>query len=127
MVWDVTRARIRQAIGATMALAQAEADEAQEFMRDTARWTDRTEAARTSLTARVYMEGQRTDHPRARIDLFYDERVLEDLNPEEYARVGDYGRFLEGEHGGEYAIVQPTAIRLRERLGRGVGRIWIGL
>ena len=132
--WPVTVARIEQNVGATRRAVEGLAAQAQEEMRAQApwypvgpgtKWYQSTGAARESLTADVRSYRGRRGRTW-RIELYYDDEVLERLNPEEYERVGNYGAFLEDANAGRYAIVQPTAISLRQQLGRELRRIWNG-
>lgn len=90
------------------------AAETQGEMQAQAEWANRSGKAREALTARVETRAVTPAGRAYTIVLGYDDRVVLQ-NPR--ARGVNYGRYLEEANGGRYAIVTPTADRLRREVG----------
>lgn len=108
MFGDGAKEFIERKKAAVIALVQNKAMETQGYMQEHAPWTDRTGNARNGLMATTFVEIQ---GDVTRVTLHMGHSV-------------DYGVYLEKANAGKYAIVTPTADRVREELVRDVREVW---
>lgn len=93
---------------ALMMYAEIEAKKLQNYMRDNAKWTDRTGHARQSLTAsKPYKENPTT----IVIKLSHGSNV-------------PYGVYLELAHEKKYAIIQPTIQQNQNEIMKGLNNLF---
>lgn len=111
---DGARAYIAQAKRAIESTVRIDAAVRQEHMQRYAPWTDRTGKARENLRARVVRRNVSSEIQLTIVLTHGDGTHETDLI--------EYGKYLEGSNGGMYAIVQPTAERMRRELGRQINR-----
>lgn len=108
-------AYVRRLRAETRASVRAMAPRVEERMRREAPWRNETGAARAALYCRAESAGV----DQTRLVLGYDPRVLREVN-KAWNGAFFYPLALEGGHAGRYAILRPTADRLRSEIGRTV-------